>query len=197
MAIKQIVRIVLSLCMGGILVLQGCGKPEDPRFKEYQTLNPQKDFTLTDQNGQPFHLKDHRGELVFLFFGYLSCPDVCPTTLSKLAGVYSLLGSFKGKVLTVFVSVDPLRDTPARLKEYLEYFNIRSVGLTGTKEQLDLVVNAYKATYEKVETGSAVGYLFNHSDYVYLIDPQGMVRYLIRPEDKPQKIADIIKVILK
>ncbi len=178
-------------------VISGCGQNQDSRFKEYTTLNPQKDFTLTDQNGQPFHLKDHRGKVVFLFFGYLSCPDVCPTTLSKLARVYSLLGPQKSKILTVFVSVDPARDTPAKLKEYLEYFHVPSVGLTGTKEQIDQVVNAYKASYENVQTESAIGYLVNHSDYIYVLDIQGTVRFLARPEDRPEKIVEITQSLLK
>ncbi|MBP9855361.1 MAG: SCO family protein [Candidatus Omnitrophica bacterium] len=80
------------------------------------------------------------------------------------------MGDQRQEILTIFVSVDPERDTPEKIKEYLEYFNIHAVGLTGTKKEVDSVVNAYKASYEKVDTGSALGYLLNHSDYLYLID---------------------------
>src|ERR1700691_2849975 len=89
---------------------------------DYGALNPQRDFTLHDQDGNIFHLKDHRGQIVLLFFGYTSCPDVCPTTLSKLARVYALLGpGMRPKLLAVFVTIDPQRDTPQKLKDYLQY----------------------------------------------------------------------------
>ena len=114
-------------------------------------------------------------------------------TLSKLARVYSLLGEQGKDIVTLFVSVDSARDTPQRLKEYLTYFKVKSIGLTGTKQEIDAVVAAYKATYEKVETESAAGYLYNHSDYVYLIDKEGQVRYLVRSEDKPDEISQIVK----
>jgi len=115
-------------------------------------------------------------------------------TLSKLARVYKLLGPMRPKVLTVFVTVDPARDTPAKLKEYLRYFNINAIGLTGTKQEIDTVVDAYKATYEKVVTNSsALGYMFDHTDYLYLIDTQGKTVHLFHPEDKAQDMAKFIK----
>jgi protein SCO1/2 len=100
-------------------------------------------FTLTDQDGRPFQLSSLRGRVVLLFFGYTSCPDACPTTLSKLARVYKLLGRHRERVVTLFVSVDPGRDTPRVLKEYLKYFRVNAVGLTGTKEEIDRVVGFY------------------------------------------------------
>jgi cytochrome oxidase Cu insertion factor (SCO1/SenC/PrrC family) len=78
----------------------------------------------------------------------------------------------------------------------MSYFSINARGLTGDKADIDLVVDAYKASYEKVATESAVGYLYNHSDYVYVIDQKGMVRYLIRQEDKPEHIVKIVKQLL-
>lgn len=191
---RKIVFIACTLVLAGFF---GCGQGQDSRLKEYASLNPQRDFTLTDQDGQLFNLKDYRGQVVLLFFGYLSCPDICPMTLSKISRAYALLGPLKSKVLTLFVSVDPARDTPQRMKEYLKYFKLRSKGLSGSKEQIDAVVNAYKASYEKVETTSAMGYLFNHSDYIYVLDQQGMVRFLARAEDKSEKIAEVIQTLLK
>lgn len=166
---------------------------EGPALTKGDALNPSGDFTLRDQDGQPFHLRDHRGKAVLLFFGYLSCPDICPATLSKLARVYALLGDQKDKVLTAFVTVDPDRDTQAKLKEYLSYFRVKAVGLTGTKDEIDAVVNAYKGIYERVETDSAMGYLFNHSDYVYVIDGQGQVQALFHPEEKAETIARAVQ----
>jgi protein SCO1/2 len=161
---------------------------------DYGVLNPQRDFTLHDQDGKIFRLKDHRGEIILLFFGYTSCPDVCPTTLSKLARVYKLLGAMGKKVLTVFVTIDPVRDTAPKLKEYLQYFNINAVGLSGTKQEIGTVIDAYKATYEKVDThSSALGYMFDHTDYLYAINAQGKTSYLFHPDDKAEDMANIIK----
>jgi protein SCO1/2 len=182
--------ILLVLC----IPWAGCDRQEKSTGTDYGLINPQRDFTLHDQDGKTFHLKDHRGEMVLLFFGYTSCPDVCPTTLSKLARVYKLLGPIRQNVLTVFVTIDPARDTPLKLKEYLQYFNINALGLTGTKQEIDRVVDSYKATYEKVETNSsALGYMFDHTDYLYLIDRQGKTSYLFHPDDKALDMAKIIK----
>jgi len=189
------------MILGVFIPLAGCDnkadKPVTPMGSadvDYGALNPQRDFTLHDQDGKIFHLKDHRGEIVLLFFGYTSCPDVCPTTLSKLARVYALLGPLRQKVLTLFVTVDPQRDTAQKLKEYLQYFNINALGLTGTKQEIDAVVDDYKATYEKVVTNSsALGYMFDHTDYLYLIDAQGKTAHLFHPEDRAQDMAQIIK----
>lgn len=189
--------IILIALISVPLILQGCGS-QDGAPKDYSVLNPQKDFTLKDQDGNIFRMKDHRGQVLILFLGYTQCPDVCPTTFSKLAKVYSLLGlASRQKILTVLVSVDPERDTPEKLKEYIGYFNINAVGLTGTKEEIDAVVDAYKASYQKVGEGSAVGYLVDHSDYLYLIDTEGTVRYLFHQDDKPEKMAKVIKRIYK
>ena len=169
-----------------------------PTGMDYGVLNSQKDFTLHDQDGKIFHLKDHRGQVILLFFGYTSCPDVCPTTLSKLARVYALIGRpMRQKILTVFITIDPQRDTSQKLKEYLQYFNINAMGLTGTKQEIDAVVDSYKATYEKVVThSSALGYMFDHTDHLYLIDTQGKTSCLFHPEDKAQDMAKVIKVRL-
>ena len=158
-----------------------------------QAFNPSGDFTLMEDNGKIFHLKDHRGKVVLLFFGYTSCPGVCPLTLAKLAKARTLLGVANQKVMTVFVTVDPQHDTSSRLKEYLGYFDINAVGLTGTKSQIDKVVHAYNASYEKVPTKSTLGYIINHTSIVYLIDKQGKVRYLFHRDDSPGKMAQVIK----
>lgn len=173
--------------------LTGCDSRQDERIKNFSVLNPQMDFTLKDQDGNDFHLKDHRGKAVLLFFGYISCPDICPVTLSKLSRAYHLLGKKAEHVLTVFVTIDPERDTQEKMKEYLKYFKLKIVGLTGTKTEIDQVVNAYKAFYAKVETKSAAGYLMDHSDLVYLIDAHGRVVELIHFDDEATRIAKLIE----
>ena len=185
--------VIWVIFIGMCLSSQGCeNKQKNATSVDYGLLNPQKDFTLTDQDGHIFQLKDHRGQVILLFFGYLACPDVCPTMLSKLTRVYKLLGTQGDKVLTVFISLDPERDTPQKLKEYLEYFKIKSTGLTGTKSEIDAVAKVYGASYEKVYT-EGKDYLMNHSDYLYLIDTQGRTSYLFHPEDKAEKIVSMIQ----
>ena len=153
-------------------------------------------FTLTDQDGQPFRLNGLRGRVVLLFFGYTSCPDACPTTLSKLAKVYKLLGTDRERVVTLFISVDPGRDTPRVLKDYLKYFRVNAVGLTGTKEEIDRVVSLYGARYEIEKTDSAAGYHLNHSTDLYLIDQKGEFAQRFKYEGGTKEIADAVRRLI-
>lgn len=184
---------ILTTMICVLLSLTACDARKDEKLRTYSVLNPDLDFTLKDQDGRVFHLKDHRGKTVLLFFGYISCPDVCPVTLSKLSRAFHLLGKQADNVLTVFVTIDPERDTPEKMKEYLKYFKLKIVGLTGSKSEIDQVVNAYKGYYAKAETDSAAGYLMDHSDLVYLIDKAGRVVELIHFDDEAVKIAQLIR----
>ncbi|MBP9854792.1 MAG: SCO family protein [Candidatus Omnitrophica bacterium] len=170
----------------------------DTSLKYYNEINPTRDFSLTDQDGNKFQLKDHRGKAVLLFFGYLSCPDICPVTMSRISRVYQKLNSTeKEKVLTVFISVDGDRDTPEKIKEYLDYFDMKAVGLTGNPLIVDEVVADFKAWYEKVATESSLGYLIDHTTYIYLIDTEGNVRALFHPEDNVDDMMRAVKQVLK
>src|SRR5579862_6634820 len=127
-----------------VLALVGCQRTELP------VLAVGGDFALTDYNGQRFELSSLRGKAVLIFFGYTSCPDVCPTTLSKLSEVYKKLGGDAKRVKTLYITVDPGRDTPAVMKDDLSNFEVDAVGLTGSKAQIDKVVAEYGAQYEIV-----------------------------------------------
>jgi protein SCO1/2 len=161
------------------------------------TDNPANDFVLTDQNGKPFHLSQLRGKVVFLFFGYTHCPDACPTTMAKLSQVYKLLERNADQVVTVFVSVDPGRDTTSVLKNYLAYFHMNSVGLTGTKAEIDMVVKQYGARYEIEESDSAAGYHINHSTDLYLLDQKGELARTLSYSDGTQVIVDGVKQLIR
>ena len=197
MRTKQI--LVVSIVATGVILLLLVGffwlysppKPVSDGMK--QAFNPSGDFTLTDDSGKTFHLKDYRGKVVLLYFGYTACPDICPATLAKLAKVRSLLGAAGKNVVTVFVTVDPKRDTPARLKEYVEYFDSSAIGLTGTKTEIDRVVNAYNASYQVKRSNSSLGYTISHTSIVYLIDKRGAVRNLFHQDDEPEKMASIVR----
>lgn len=155
------------------------------------------DFALTDQTGSRFQLREQRGKVVLLFFGYTTCPDACPTMLAKLAKVYQSLGEKRGQVLTVFVSLDPARDTPDALKKYLAYFPINAVGLTGTKAEIDAVVKQYGAFYEIEKSDSALGYHINHSTSLYVIDKSGGVSSQFKHTDRPDLIAAAVRQLIE
>ena len=145
-------------------------------------LTPPKaapDFALTTQDGKDFRLSRERGKVVALSFGYTFCPDVCPTTLAELAEVRARLGADAKRFRIVFVTVDPERDTPARLREYVSAFDGSFTALTGPPERLAEVRKAYGVVAEKrVVAGTSASYLIDHSAFVYVIDPAGQLRLM-------------------
>lgn len=134
------------------------------------------DFKLTDHNGQPFQLSQLRGKVVVFSFGFTNCPNICPATLSHFAAIRGALPpDVRDKVQFLFISVDPDRDAPTRLKEYVPFFDPSFVGLTGTPAELARVAYDYKATYtkEKPKGADPTSYFVDHSADVYLIGPEG------------------------
>lgn len=152
---------------------------------------PLPDFTLTAADG-PVSLSDFRGQYVFLYFGYMFCPDFCPTTMAKLAKVHRDLGEDAARMQVIMVSVDPERDTPDALAKYAAAFNPTFVGITGAKEEIDAAGEPYGLFYERHEGSAATGYLVDHSTRTYLIGPDGraLVAY---PHDAPAEgiLADL------
>lgn len=155
------------------------------------------DFALTDHNGQRFELSSLRGKAVLIFFGYTSCPDVCPTTLSKISEVYKSLGNDSKRVKTLYITVDPSRDTPAILKDDLSNFDVDALGLTGTKAEIDKVVALYGAQYEIIPTPeSAAKYTVAHTATLYALDTAGRTRLELPYEAKVEEIVAGLKAIL-
>lgn len=134
------------------------------------------DFTLYDSQNTPIHLRDFQGKVVLLNFGYTSCPDVCPLILSHLKQAYKRLGSNTENVQTVFVTLDPERDTPKHLRDYVTYFHPSFLALSGSPTDIQTVAKQYRVRYFKETLASAKGYFVAHTDYVYLIDQQGRYR---------------------
>ena len=121
---------------------------------------------------------DFHGKVVVLFFGYTHCPDVCPTTLGELGVTLKRLGADAGKVQVLFVTLDPARDTPAVLAQYVPSFNPSFLGLTGTDEEIAQAAKSFKVFYKKQESGSKAGYTLDHSANTFVLDGQGRVRLM-------------------
>jgi protein SCO1/2 len=182
---------IVSLVALVLMTLVSCRRSELP------VLSVGGDFVLTDHNGQRFELPSLRGKAVMIFFGYTSCPDVCPTTLSKLSSVYKNLGRDASRVKTLYITVDPERDTPAVLKADLGYFDLDALGLTGTKPEIDKVVGLYGASYEIIPTPQSFEkYTVAHSTTLYALDPAGRTRILFPYDASVDAIVKGLKAIL-
>jgi protein SCO1 len=158
---------------------------------------PSRDFALTDHDGQPFRTESLRGRVVLVFFGYSTCPDVCPTTLSKLASMTRRLGDDRGEVKTLYVTVDPERDTPEVLKADLALFDLDAIGLTGARADIDAVVAQYGAAYEIVPTPESAGkYSVSHSTDLYVLDREGRLAVTLPYEATVDEVTAAVRAAM-
>ncbi len=151
------------------------------------------DFELTSAQGT-LKLSELRGKVVLLYFGYAACPDICPTNLAIIAlALRALTPTERARVQAVFVSVDPQRDSPERLAEYVGYFHPDIIGVTGTDQDLATVAKQYGAAYRRTEASdSAMGYMVDHSAYSYVIDGSGS---LVQVLDHATPAAEIVATL--
>ena len=189
----------LLVALVTVIVLGSCGS-STPSFRG-STLEesvPVPDFVLTDQEGQPYRIGDRQGKVVLLFFGYTSCPDVCPTTLATWRRVHEMLGDDAGSVEFAFVTVDPERDTTERLGLHVHVFNPDFVGLTGTQQELESVYEIFDVFYEVDESSeSALGYLVNHTATTFVVDPEGKWRLRLTYGTPAEDIVHDIQQLLE
>ena len=150
-------------------------------------------FALTDQNGKPITEADLKGKPFLVFFGYTHCPDVCPTTLFDISEVMRALGPDADRTSALFISVDPDRDTPAVLKDYLSSFDPHLRGATGTQANLDKVEKEYRVYAKKVPTGKDGDYSMDHSAVIYLMDKQGRFVAPFNLKRKPAEAAAALR----
>jgi protein SCO1/2 len=156
------------------------------------------DFTLTTSTGETMSLSDFRGKYVVLFFGYTYCPDVCPTTLSDLHQMLKELGAKRAEdIQVIMVSVDPDRDTPEQLATYLNYFDTRFIGMTGTVEDIQPVASQFGIFFERQPGSTDTTYLVDHTVATTVIDPKGYVReiftYGVTGADMASDIAYLMR----
>jgi protein SCO1/2 len=192
--------------LGGLLVawlvislISGDLRIGPPNFNGIVMQSPQplSDFTLTDHNGQAASLSDFRGQVVLIYFGYTYCPDVCPATLSALETAVDSLGDKdREKVQVVMVSVDPERDTPEVLADYMAHFDPSFLGLTGTNEELVAAAVPLGIFFQKREGSVESGYLVDHTATVAAVDGDGYLR-LIYPFNTPgEDIGDDLRHLI-
>ncbi len=192
-------RFLAPATLPAALLAAACGGPSDTSVAGVDagcfnrtTTEIGGPFTLTDNTGAQMTEQDALGQRSLVFFGFTYCPDICPITLYKAGQAIELLPDDVRAPRTLFISVDPERDTPETLSQYIASngFPQDIVGLTGTPEQLQEVSENFLAPFEKVETTqTASGYLVNHSAFLYLMDPDWKLETFFTPADTPETIS--------
>ena len=194
-----LVGLVAFLLVGtvaaGVLLFSGPDAFRGTTYTEPYPLAPE--IQLTRAGGTDFRLSEMRGKIVALFFGYTSCPDVCPTTMAELKQALDQVGAGADQVQVLFVTVDPQRDTPEKMQEYVNHFNPDFIGLSGTEPDLAKVWSEYGVFRQVVDGTSASGYIVDHTARVTLIDQQGNLRVSF-PFDTPvEDVVHDLKLLLE
>ncbi len=146
-------------------------------------------FQLIDHTGRAVSDADFAGRFMLIYFGFANCPDICPTELQSMGNAMDLLGGDSAKVVPIFITVDPERDTPEQLKGYVAAFHPRMVGLSGSIEQVAAVAKAYKVYFTKAPAASGDNYQVDHTSFVYLVGPDGKLRSLFRAGTSAKAMA--------
>jgi protein SCO1/2 len=189
-----------GLALGVSGLLAGCDQiapsSKAPAFKGIDITGATygRQFALTDFNGQARTLADYRGQVVMLYFGFVQCPDVCPTALSRAAAVKHQLGADAAQLQVIFITVDPERDTPELLREYMAAFDPSFMALTGSLEQIRAVADELRVYFKKVPTGST--YTMDHTALSYLFDREGRIRVALRHEQTVDDYTADIRQLL-
>ncbi|WP_328187574.1 SCO family protein [Marinobacter sp. OP 3.4] len=184
-------RFKMTLAAGLTLLLAGCfGSEQSWNAKEIDGLMPELAFTLTRSDGETVTADNYQGQVRLLFFGFTNCPDVCPTTMARLSqAIKAMPDELQDEVTPLFVSVDPQRDTPEKLGDYVSFFNDRTVGLTGDEAALRDLAKRYRTTFGYDEPDDRGNYNVSHSSAVYVFDGQGEARLLLRPDLSAEQIT--------
>jgi len=187
------------LCLGLVccaLTVTGCDG-DGPRFHNTDISGASygRDFELLDPDGNTRRLADFRGKVVMVFFGFIQCPDVCPTALQRAAAVHRLLGADSERFQIIFITVDPERDSPGILREYSSVFEANVLGLYGTPEKIRETAEAFRIYYRKIPTGG--GYTVDHTATSYVYDPEGRLRLAVTHQSTAESIAADVALLLQ
>lgn len=189
-------RILISLLLAALVL---CGML---MFKLYQrefmsgstgTAEIGGPFELVNQDGATVTDADFRGKLMLIYFGFTYCPDACPTALGVMAAALDKLDVAGERVTPMLISIDPARDTPQALKDYVGAFHPRMIGLTGSGEQIARVAKEYKVFYQKAPGATGEDYLMDHTSLIYLMDEDGKYLAYFGPQATPDEVAEQIR----
>ncbi len=194
--IRRCLAAIVAVALAALTL--GCS-PDAPKFKASDVTGASfgRDFALNDATGKARTLADFRGKAVVIFFGYTQCPDVCPTTLAALAEAMKQLGPDADRVQVLFVTIDPARDTPALLGQYVPAFDPRFLGLYGDDEATQKVAREFKIIYQKQPGSTPDTYTMDHSAGTYIFDPQGRLRLFVNHGQGPEVFAHDLREILR
>ena len=191
------IRFILRVLALPALALSACTASAPPAKPPLEGARIGGAFTLTDQNGQTVTERTFAGKYRIMYFGYTFCPDVCPTDVQAIGAAVKKLELsdpvLAAKIVPVFATVDPARDTPAVLKQFVSAFHPRMVGLTGTDAQIAQIKTEYAVYSSKGDASPGGGYLVNHSRQAYLMDPDGKPLALLPQEQGPDAVVTEIK----
>ena len=154
-------------------------------------------FELTNQAGQAVTERAFAGRWLLVYFGFTYCPDICPTELGTMASALDAMGPAGEAVTPILITIDPQRDTPAQLADYVPRFHPRMQGLTGTPEQVAAAARRYRVYFARVQRPDMTDYLMDHSSFIYLVGPDARVRALFRPETSPEALAAAVQAQLR
>lgn len=185
-------------CVAITLGLLGC---EDANWHstDISGIMPPLDFHLVDENGKSVEAEDYRGKTTLLFFGFTHCPDICPTSLAKLAAAIRQVDqNLRDDIQVLFVSVDPSRDTPEIMRQYTDAFGPQFIGLTGKPDNIDALANRYRVTYEYGDKDARGNYNVSHTSAIFAFDHDGKARLLMRESDPMNSmVADLARLAEK
>jgi protein SCO1 len=185
----------LVAALAVLVLVAGCDG--GPKFQSTDITGAPygKALELADTQGKIRHLEDFRGKVLVLFFGFTRCPDICPTTLAEIAAAVKSLGADAERVQVLFVTVDPERDTPQALREYVGAFDPRFVALRGDDAATQRVAKDFKIYYERRKQGAT--YTVDHSAQAYVLDAQGRLRLLVRHDRIGKDLAPDLRTLLR
>jgi len=193
---------LLASLLACVLTLSACDHKGVPLPKtafantDVTGLDYGKDFSLTDHNGKPRTIADFRGKLVFVFFGYTHCPDICPTTLSDMAGIMKSLGPDADKLQVLFITLDPERDTPAVMAGYVPAFHPEFLGLYGDRLATEKVAREFKIFQQRVPGPDGKSYTIDHTAASYVFDTRGHLRLFVRHGQSGAPLLKDLKLLL-
>ena len=193
MHMKRIVLTWLICVLGLVLLFAWMGDHVLPKAKhaDHDDVLVTADFNLQNASGKIVTAKDFRGKYMLVYFGYTHCPDICPTTLLLMSNALADIGAKASKIQPIFITLDPERDNPKATATYTSHFSKDLLGLSGTAEQIKRAADGFKVYFSKVDqSNSAIGYVVDHSSFIYLMGPDGKYVDHFASNVSEQELAD-------